>query len=315
MRIFGTKPFPSQTGILESLTPLVRRMVASNDGVFTCTGTCSYVIGHGNVAVVDPGPGDPEHISRLMQALRGERITHIVATHTHSDHSPGTRLLQASCDAPILGFAGPIFGQDHRVDHPLIDDDSGIDESFVPDTPIGHGDRISGSDWELEVLETPGHTANHLCFGLAKERILLTGDHIMEWAPSVIYPPEGDMGAYRLSLKRLHRLSFQRLFPGHGGLIDDASSFIIALLGHRRNRERRIVERVLAGDWSVEAIMQHLYQDIVPQLRGAATATVFAHLLDMARRELLTIKGRNAKACVIQALSPHLEEGSDVWSL
>nr|WIE91246.1 MBL fold metallo-hydrolase [Mesorhizobium sp. WSM4875] len=315
MRIFGKMPSPTQVGVLESLAPQVRRMVAGNSSVFTSTGTCTYVLGHGEVTVIDPGPANPDHIARLMAALEGERITRIIASHRHDDHSPGTRILQSICGAPIIGFDGSIFEQDSRVERPGPSAQEGIDTQFAPDVPIRDRCKLGGRDWEIEVLETRGHTADHLCFNLNDGQVLFTGDHIMEWAPSVIYPPEGDMGAYRESLQRIYHRPWKRFFPGHGGVIEEPSAFIAALLQHRRNRERRIVERILRGDTTIESIMQHLYQRIDQKLRNAASATVFAHLLDLARRELLVLVGRSYRNCVVESVSTSIQGGADVWTV
>lgn len=313
MRIFGRVPPPSEIGVLEHLTPQVRRMLVGNSGVFTATGTCTYVVGHGEVTVIDPGPASPEHISRLTKALNGERVARIIATHRHEDHSPGARLLQETSGAPVVGSAGSVFEDDCRIERPVLSANSGIDEDFRPDVPVREGDVLTGDDWEIEVLETRGHTADHLCLSLNGGEVLFTGDHIMEWAPPVIYPPEGDMRGYRQSLKRMLEGSFQRLFPGHGGPIEDPSGFMMALLKHRGSREQRVVERILDGDRSVGDIMNHLYQGIDPALRGAAGATVFAHLLDLESRGLITLSGNTAKTCVIESALPDIRNQADPW--
>ena len=177
--------------------PLVRRMLAPNPSPFTYKGTQTYIVGRGEVAVIDPGPDLPEHIEAILAATQGETIVAIVCTHTHRDHSPATRSLKAATGAPIIGCA------------PLTIDDAGpradaaFDADYRPDRVLGDGEIISGPGWTLEAVATPGHTSNHLCFALRESAALFSGDHIMRWSTTVVSPPDGDMADYMASLAKL----------------------------------------------------------------------------------------------------------------
>lgn len=275
--------FDPAHGALVAVAPNVRRMTAGNASPFTFHGTNTYVVGHGEVAVIDPGPDDAAHVAALLAALGGERVGRILVTHTHRDHSPGARLLQAATGAPTLG-EGP-----HRAARPLgpgeaVPLDAGGDPSFRPDVALADGARIAGDGFALEAVATPGHTANHLAFALAGTPLLFSGDHVMAWATTVIAPPDGSMADYMASLDRLAARSETVYLPGHGGPVTAAPAFVRALRAHRRLRERAILERVRQGDRTVADIVAAIYRDTPPALHGAAGLSVFAHLEDLAAR-------------------------------
>lgn len=255
------------------LSPLIRRMVADNPGPYTYTGTCTYIVGRGEVAIIDPGPDDQAHIDSLMTALDGETVSHILLTHTHRDHSPGAALLQAACHAPTYGF-GP---------HPVFDStgpqlDHGGDRDFRPDHRLKDGDRLNGPGWTLEVLHTPGHLANHLCFALTQEQALFTGDHVMGWSTSVVAPPEGSMGDYFNALERLLTRDDKIFWPAHGGPVPNTKQFIRALIAHRMMRERAILDRLESGDRQIKQMVAAIYKGLDPRLNFAAGLSVLGHL-------------------------------------
>src|ERR1700740_3421557 len=248
------REFSFEYGRLEPVTPLIRRIVARNPSPFTFRGTGTYVVGHGEVAVIDPGPDLTEHIEALLAGLADEQVTHILITHTHRDHSPPARALQASTGAPTYGF-GPHAGGKRGA--PTVEE--GGDWDFVPDRTIGDGDRIAGQGWIFEAVHTPGHTSNHLCFALPDSGILFSGDHVMGWSTSVIAPPDGDMAAYMASLDQLLGRTDVVYWPTHGPAITEPKQHVRAFIAHRREREAGIVECLAAGIGRVDAMVERLY--------------------------------------------------------
>ncbi len=279
------RDFSPTYGVMEPVSPLIRRIVAHNPGPFTFTGTGTYIVGHGQVAVIDPGPLLPDHVEALLNALSGERISHILITHTHADHSPAARPLQDATGAPICGF-GPHGGgpQDEAVEE-------AADREMVPDERLRDGDVVSGADWTLQAVHTPGHTSNHLCFALGQEKALFTGDHVMGWSTSVISPPDGDMAAYMQSLERLLARDDVIYWPTHGPPIRNPHPFVQAYIDHRRAREAEILEAVRRGLTTITDMVDAIYQDIPDVLRPAAARSVLAHLIDMTARGIVRAEG------------------------
>ena len=264
----------------------VRRMTVPNGGPFTFHGTNSYIVGHGDVAIIDPGPDDPAHIEALLRATEGERIRHIIITHTHRDHSPGAARLKARTGATLLG-EGP-----HRLARPLADGETNrMDASgymdFVPDHALIHGERIDVGDWALTAIATPGHAANHLAFALEGSPLLFSGDHVMKWATTIVAPPDGSMADYMTSLDRLAERPETIYLPGHGGPVEDAPAFVRGLKAHRRMREVAIVHRIGRGDRTIAEVVAAIYRETPKALHGAAALSVLAHLEDLVARERL----------------------------
>ncbi|MGH1569923.1 MBL fold metallo-hydrolase [Methylobacterium sp. P31] len=277
-------------GRLETVAPLIRRRVAPNAGPFTASGTCTYVVGHGCVAILDPGPDDTAHIEGLLQDLASEQVEAIVVTHTHRDHSPGARLLAARTGAPIVG-CGP-----HRAARPLTAEeapllDASADRAHAPDRVMREGDTVAGPGWTLVAVETPGHTMNHLAFALPETQALFPGDHVMAWSTTIVAPPDGEMRAYMESLEKLRGRSETVYWPGHGGPVSDPARFLRGLAGHRRQREAAIRGRIAAGDVRIPEIVAAIYQGLDPRLRGAAALSVYAHLEDLVERGLVACEG------------------------
>jgi glyoxylase-like metal-dependent hydrolase (beta-lactamase superfamily II) len=257
------------------VTPLIRRVVANNPGPFTYFGTGSYVIGHGKVAIVDPGPDDPAHIGALLDAVRNETVTHILVTHTHRDHSPGAAALQQATGAPTYGY-GP-----HPVREGMPTVEEGGDHGFRPDVTLADGDVVSGAGWTAEAVHTPGHLSNHLCFGVREDQALLSGDHVMGWSTTVISPPDGDMKRYMESLDKLLARDDRLLIPTHGGAIEDPKPFVRAYAEHRRERERQILKCLDQGIERIPDMVKKLYAAVDPRLHGAAGRSVLAHLIHL----------------------------------
>ena len=280
------RDFAFQYGRLEPVAPGVRRIVARNPGPFTFKGTGTYVVGEGEVAVIDPGPDLSEHIEALLAALAAEQVTHILVTHTHRDHSPAARAVKAATGAPTYGF-GPHAGG--KRGEPGIEE--GGDWDFVPDVVVRDGDEIAGTNWRFEAVHTPGHTSNHLCFALADSGILFSGDHVMDWSTRVIAPPDGDMAAYMASLEKLLERQDEVYWPTHGPAITEPQRHVRAFIAHRREREAGIIDCLKSGLGTPDAIVERLYVGLNPALRRAAARSVLAHLIDLIGRDLVATDG------------------------
>ena len=289
--------FDVQADQVQQISPLVRRLVAPNGGPFTFTGTCTYIVGRGDVALIDPGPENPDHVDAILRAFDGERIAHIVITHTHKDHSPGARLLAERTGAPIVGCApfiakgGPESGLD-----------SAHDLAYAPARVLRDGDAIEGDGYSLVALETPGHASNHLAFALPQERSVFSGDHVMAWSTSIVAPPDGSMTDYMASLDKMRGRDDKVLWPGHGGPVMEPQRYMRALSHHRRQREASIVRRLDAGDETIPAMVAQIYDGLDPRLVNAAALSVLAHMEDLVARGVaiaegpVTVAGRYRRA-------------------
>jgi glyoxylase-like metal-dependent hydrolase (beta-lactamase superfamily II) len=287
------KRFDLVPGRPEEVAPGVRRILANNPSPFTFKGTVSYIIGRGQVAIIDPGPDDPQHVAALLDAVRGETITHILVTHTHRDHSPASRALKAATGAPLLA-EGP-----HRASRPLhIGEakrlDAGGDVEFMPDHRLADGEMVVGTGWALEAVTTPGHTANHVAYALRGTDILFSGDHVMAWATSVIAPPDGAMSDYMESLEKLTRRPETTYFPGHGGAVRDAQAFVRHYIRHRRAREEAILRRLAKGEADIPTLVRAIYIGLDPRLAGAAGLSTLAQLEDLVTRGEVATEGAPA---------------------
>ena len=281
---FPAKPWP--TGKSEQLEPLVRRVLAPNPSAFTFTGTESYVVGAGDeVAVIDPGPDEPDHIRALLETIGGAKLTTILCTHTHRDHSPAAAPLAALTGAAVIGCA------------PLTISDSGprsdapFDRTYAPSRVLADRESVTGPDWTLTAVATPGHTSNHLCFALEQSGALFTGDHVMGWSTSVIAPPDGDMSAYMASLQKLYDRPDRVYYPAHGPQVDKPQQLVRGMMGHRRQRERQITRLLEEGLGGIEDMVPRMYQGVDRALWPAAGRSVLAHLIDLENRGLVGRSG------------------------
>ncbi|MGO6683574.1 MBL fold metallo-hydrolase [Rhizobium leguminosarum] len=268
----------------------VERVTVNNPGPFTFFGTNSYIVGASSVAVIDPGPEDEAHFQALMAALGGREVTHIVVSHTHRDHSPLSKRLQAATGAVTVG-QGP-----HRPARPLREGEinpfsESSDLSFVPNIALSDGQTLLGDGWALTAVLTPGHTANHAAFALAGRDILFSGDHVMAWSTSIVAPPDGSMADYMTSLERLIEREDRLLLPGHGGPVTEPASFLRALKAHRLRREQAVLARVQAGDQQIAEMVKVIYRDTDPKLHGAAALSVLAHIEDLLERGEIAADG------------------------
>ena len=280
-------------GTVDEPMPGIRRVMANNPGPFTFKGTMSYVIGRGNVAIVDPGPADERHIAALLEAVRNETVSAIFVTHTHRDHSPAVPAVKAKTGATVYA-EGP-----HRAARPLhIGEhnplDSSGDRDFKPDVALKDGEVVSGDGWTVEAVTTPGHTANHMAFAVREQNALFSGDHVMGWATSIVAPPDGAMSDYMTSLAKLAKRVETTYFPGHGPAIKDATRFVSYYILHRKAREASILHRLGKGETDIPSIVRAIYIGIDPRLTGAAGMSVLAHMEDLVTRGLVETDGAPA---------------------
>lgn len=282
--------FDGKPGELIRLSPLVRRMVAGNAGPMTFAGTCTYVVGTGSVAIIDPGPDKKDHIAALLEALRHETITAILVTHTHKDHAPGARALKEATGARIYGCPPyvPLSGSSSGVTLRL---DAAHDLDHAPDIVMHDNNTIESVDFRLVCVETPGHTQNHRAFALPQEGALFSGDHVMAWSTSVVAPPDGKMQDYMASLTKLRERDDKIYWPGHGGPVREPQRFVRALAQHRKSREKAILASLRKGASSIDAIVADVYDGLDPMLRMAAAFSTLAHLEKLVAEHLVTTEG------------------------
>ena len=284
------RSFDLPPGRVEEIYPGVRRLLCNNPGPFTFKGTVSYIIGRDRVAVIDPGPLDEAHIKALLDAVRGETVTHIFVTHTHRDHSPAAARIKAATGAQTLGEGPHRAARELHMDEAPRLDASG-DREFHPDTALTDGDVVAGDGWRLEAIATPGHTANHMAFALKDSEILFSSDHVMAWSTPVVAPPDGAMSDYMASLEKLVDRPETIYLPGHGGAVKDAPRFVESYIRHRRGREQSILKRLAESEADIPALVQGIYVGLDPRLVRAAGLSVFAHLEDLLARGLIATDG------------------------
>ena len=272
-------------GAPQEVAPSVRRIVARNPSAFTFHGTNSYVVGRGEVAVIDPGPADAKHVDALLRAVAGETVSRILVTHTHLDHSPAAKLLKQATGAPVAG-AKPKPQPDGAA--PV----EAAEPGFAPDVGLRDGDRIAGDGWCLEAVFTPGHMSNHHCFRLVGSGALFSGDHVMGWNTTIVSPPDGDMGDYLRSLRRCIEGDDALYLPGHGPPVADPGPFLRAYLDHRLARESEILRRLEAGARTIPELVAQMYDHLAPGMHGAAARSVLAHLEHMAETGRVASDGK-----------------------
>jgi glyoxylase-like metal-dependent hydrolase (beta-lactamase superfamily II) len=261
-------------GAPAQLTPLIRRVVANNPSAFTLHGTNTYIVGQGEVAVIDPGPEDEGHTRKILAALKGEKISHILITHTHTDHSPGANSLAHATGAPVIGAKA----------RPMADGAKTVEageKDFSPDIELADGDSFAGDGWTLSAIHTPGHMSNHHCFALAEENALFSGDHVMGWNTTIVSPPDGNMREYFDSLDICLKRADSVYHPGHGPLIESPGSFVQAYLDHRRMREDEITQCLEDGVGTIPEMVRRMYTHLPETMHGAAGRSVFAHMEHM----------------------------------
>ena len=264
------------------------RVLAPNPSPYTFTGTQTYVVGQvdgPDCAVIDPGPNEAEHLEAIEAAIAGRKLTAIMCTHTHRDHSPAAAPLAERTGAPIVGCAPLVL----ESDHPRADE--AFDDTYAPDRVLEDGEAMCGTGWTLTAVATPGHTSNHLCFALEESGSLFTGDHVMGWSTSVVIPPDGDMGDYMASLEKLLAREDKVYHSAHGAAITKPKQLVRGMIGHRRQRENQILRLLGERARPVSEFIPDMYKGLDERLIGAAELSVTAHLLDLARRRLVIDEG------------------------
>jgi len=284
------KTFDLVPGHAAEVVPGVRAIVANNPGPFTFKGTVSYIIGRGKVAILDPGPEDDAHVAALLDAVRGETVTHIFVTHTHRDHSPAVPKVKAATGAKVYA-EGP-----HRLARSLHVGEAGrldasADLDFRPDVALADGSVVTSDRWTIEALTTPGHTANHMVYALKEADLIFSGDHVMAWSTSIVAPPDGAMSDYMASLEKLAQRKESVYLPGHGGPVRAAPRFVQGYIRHRHGREASILRRLEKGGADIPTLVRAIYIGLDPRLVGAASLSVLAHMEDLAARGLVATEG------------------------
>jgi glyoxylase-like metal-dependent hydrolase (beta-lactamase superfamily II) len=272
---------------VETLTPMIRRVVARNPSPFTFHGTGTFIIGHGQVAIIDPGPEIAEHIDALLDALRDETVTHLLVTHTHLDHSPACRAVKAATGATSFGY-GPHGSGQYQLGETV---EEGADRDFAPDVAVRHGDIIDGKGWAFDCVFTPGHTSNHICFHLREEDALFTGDHVMGWSSTIVSPPDGDMGMYIDSLHRLRDRDDASYWPTHGPQVTDTRRLINGLIGHRLRRREQVLRAVRGGTGRIQELVPKIYIELPAAMHPAAARSVYSTLILLVQEEQIEVVG------------------------
>lgn len=284
-------------GRVDQVSPLVRRVIAQNPSKFTYRGTGTYILGSGDVVVIDPGPVLDSHRDALAAALAGEHVRAILITHCHSDHSPLAAWLRDESGAPTFAF-GPHPRPDDELlaalaaireaerdadgeDEGDVKIEESVDYDFAPDVAVADGEVLELAGLTITGVHTPGHTSNHMCWAVAEESALFTGDHVMGWSTTVVSPPDGEMAAYIDSLRKVAARGDAVLWPTHGPPRDDAGEYVAALVEHRLERERGVLDAVRAGHAEVPEIVGLLYVNVDKKLHKAAGYSVWGHLVKL----------------------------------
>jgi glyoxylase-like metal-dependent hydrolase (beta-lactamase superfamily II) len=274
------------TGLCEQMEPLVGRVLAGNPSPCTYTGTQTYIVGNkSDRAVIDPGPANEAHIEAILAAVGDARISAIMCTHTHRDHSPAAAPLAARTGAPIIGCAPLVI----ETDAPRADES--FDKNYKPDRILVDGETVPGDGWTIEAVATPGHTSNHLCLAVQESGALFTGDHVMAWSTSVIMPPDGNMADYMASLQKLYEREDKIYYPAHGKKVTNPRQLVRGMMGHRKQRERQILKLLETGPAAITEMVPQMYKGLDPRLTGAAGQSVRAHLIDLLDRGLVAQSG------------------------
>lgn len=284
------KSFDLAPGRVDDAGAGLRRVLCDNPSPFTFKGTVTHILGRGRVAIIDPGPDDDEHVAAVLEAVRGETVSHIFVTHTHRDHSPAAARIKAATGAPTFA-EGP-----HRPSRPLhIGEtarlDAGGDTDFRPDHVLADGAVVTGDGWTIEAVATPGHTANHMAFAWREQSTLFCGDHVMAWSTTIVAPPDGAMGDYMASLRKLARRDDALYRPAHGGPVRDPKHYVAQLINHRNARETAILRALAAGARDIPTLVRDIYAGLDPRLVGAAGLSVLAHLEELVARGLVATDG------------------------
>ena len=299
--------FDPPVGVAMPLSPGLRRIVAPNPSPMTYRGTNTYLVGTTDLAVIDPGPASQQHLQAILDAVGPDQtITTIIVTHTHLDHSPLARPLANATGAPVLAFGDATAGRSPVMAElaagGLAGGGEGVDHAFTPDHIVTDGQIIRGSDWQLEVLHTPGHIGNHIALGW--NDICFTADHVMSWASSLVSPPDGDLTDFMTSCARLQSRDWAIFHPGHGAPIEDPAGRLDWLVRHRQAREAAILEHLSANAQTARQLAETIYTDTPAALIPAAERNVFAHLVDLYGKMQVKPLGTLSATALFERVTP-----------
>ena len=260
------------------------RLTAPNPSPMTYTGTNTYILGRKELIIIDPGPNSKTHLSNLLEIIPSNaKVTHILVTHSHLDHSELAPILSEILNAPTFAFGTALDGQSDNMKNickmGLVSESLGIDIEFVPDYTVQNKEKIISSEWEIVAHHTPGHLCNHVCYQYFDT--LFTGDHVMEWSTSVISPPEGDVSQFINSCREINKLGCQKFYPGHGLPVENPKERIAELIKHRKKREIEIHNFLINKEATISQITKNVYLDIDQNLLSVASRNVKAHLIDL----------------------------------
>ncbi len=295
--------FNPKAGKPEALAPGLRRLLAPNPSPMTFRGTNTYLLGTRDIAVIDPGPPDDAHLQAIFDSLSAaQRISHVVVTHSHIDHSPLAMVLAQISGAKVHAFGDSRAGQSAAArGHTDIGGGEGVDQTFMPDVFVPHRGEISGSDWTLRAHHTPGHMGNHLSFEWLEGRALFSGDLVMGWATSMVSPPDGDLSDFMASLAYLSDLKeCDVYYPGHGAPVFEPQKRVAELTAHRQSREGEILAHLNAAPATPGDLTRKIYADVNPALWPAAQRNVMAHLIDLTHRKLTAPQGEFSQHATFQ---------------
>ncbi len=289
-----TEDFDPQPGKAVELAAGLHRILAPNPSPMTWRGTNTYLLGNTELAVIDPGPDDPAHLQAILGACQpGQRISHIIVTHAHVDHSALARPLSDATGAPMLAYGDAQAGRSavmtRLADAGLASGGEGIDTGFQPDQHVRDGQMITGAGWVLKVIHTPGHLGNHIALGWG--RVCFTGDHVMGWASSLVSPPDGDLTDFMASCARLRRDKWHVFHPGHGAPVSDPAARLDWLIAHRLAREAAILSCLNDAPATARELAAQIYTDTPPVLLRAAERNVLAHLIDLTGKSVVAPQG------------------------
>ncbi len=287
-------PYPPDPATPQALTPDVRLVLCPNASPMTFHGTNTYIVGQTELAVIDPGPDHDGHLDAILAAVRpGQKITHIIVTHSHVDHSPLAAQLSKHCGAPIYAFGDATAGRSTVMQQlaksGLAGGGEGIDAGFHPDHCLQDGETLQANGWQLKVLHTPGHLGNHICLQMGD--ICFSGDLVMGWASSIVSPPDGDLSDFMASCRRLARKRWSVFYPGHGAPVTEPAARLKWLIDHRLGREAEILAELEKSPATAQALTRAIYHDIPDQLLPVAERNVFAHLVDLLQRNRVRCAG------------------------
>jgi glyoxylase-like metal-dependent hydrolase (beta-lactamase superfamily II) len=296
--------FDYEYGKIKRLTPLIRRVVANNADSFTFRGTNTYIVGNEEVALIDPGPNLEQHVTTILEGLKGEVVTHILITHTHFDHWLACKPVKEGIGGRTYGYYPRGTGESDKLQQekdlsfvPALEEKFNRAD-FVPDVSVEHGGIIEGNDWSLECVYTPGHAPNHISYQLREEKALFTGDHVMGWSTSVISPPSGNMEDYMASLELLLKRDDELYWPAHGPGIEDPKSYVRTFITHREEREQQILKALAGSIDTIQEMVPGMYYNVPETLHPAAERSVWAAILYMLKKGTVACDGEpslNAK--------------------